>query len=105
MSAAPMARRFKAFSELKAIAGGGAGEQVDPPRLRIILDKRGRKGKVVTIILGLQHNPQTIEDVARELKVYCGAGGTVKGRTIEVQGDQRARVTEKLRSMNYFVTE
>ena len=94
-------RRFKQFSDLKAIAE----EHVDRPRIRIVLDRRGRKGKVVTLIVGIEHNPQTLEDIARELKQHCGAGGTVKGKTIEIQGDQRARVSQKLRSMNYFVTE
>ena len=52
---------------------------------------------------GLQHNPSTLEDIARILKQHCGAGGTVKEGTIEIQGDQRARVTEKLKELNYTV--
>ena len=67
------------------------------------IEKKGRKGKTVTIISGLQHNPDTMEDIARILKQHCGAGGTVKGKTIEIQGEQRERVTEKLSQMNYIV--
>ncbi len=71
--------------------------------VRVSVDAKGRKGKCVTIIEGLQHNPATLAEIARILKQYCGAGGTVKEGTIEIQGDQRERVAEKLREMNYVV--
>lgn len=71
--------------------------------VRVFLDTKGRKGKSVTIVSGLQHNPDVIEEIAKTLKQFCGAGGTVKGKEIEIQGDQRGRITEKLRSMNYVV--
>jgi translation initiation factor 1 len=71
--------------------------------LRVFIDRNGRKGKSVTIVAGLQHNPDTMEDIARTLKNYCGAGGTVKDGNIEIQGEQVARVKEKLLQMNYAV--
>ena len=71
--------------------------------VRILLDTSGRKGKSVTVISGLQHNPDTIEEIAKMLKQYCGAGGTVKNGSIEIQGDQREAVSKKLREMNYVV--
>ncbi len=71
--------------------------------VRVTLDTKGRKGKVVTIVEGLQHNPATMMEIARVLKQHCGAGGTVKEGRIEIQGDQRARVADKLREMNYGV--
>ena len=71
--------------------------------VRILLDTKGRKGKSVTIISGLQHNPATLDEIARILKQFCGAGGTVKDGNIEIQGDQRTRIAEKLREMNYLV--
>ena len=73
-------------------------------KVRVWLDTHGRKGKAVTVISGFQHNPETIEGIARVLKQYCGAGGTVKGKDIEIQGDQRKRVGEKLTALNYVVT-
>ena len=71
--------------------------------MSVLLEKKGRKGKAVTLVRGLQHNPATLEDIARILKKHCGAGGTVKDGDVEVQGDQRQKLTEKLRSMNYVV--
>ena len=72
-------------------------------KVRVWLDTQGRKGKTVTVISGLMHNPDTMEDLARALKQYCGAGGTVRDRNIEIQGDQRKRVEEKLKELNYVV--
>lgn len=71
--------------------------------LKLFLDTKGRKGKAVTIISGLQHNPATMEELAKTLKQQCGAGGTVKNGDIELQGDQRERAAEILRAMNYVV--
>jgi translation initiation factor 1 len=72
-------------------------------RVKIYLETGGRKGKTVTIVSGLMHNPATKEEIAGILKQYCGAGGTVKDGNIEIQGDQRKRVEEKLKEMNYVV--
>ncbi|MFI5251724.1 MAG: translation initiation factor [Bacteroidota bacterium] len=71
--------------------------------VRIRLEKKNRKGKTVTVISGFQHNPQTMEEIAKILKEYCGAGGTVKSLEIEIQGDQRKKTAEKLGAMNYIV--
>jgi len=92
-------RNSKKFNEtFNARPHNGKGKTVT-----VSLDTKGRKGKRVTIVSGLEHNPETIEGIARILKQYCGAGGTVKNATIEVQGDQRERVIEKLRALNYLV--
>ena len=71
--------------------------------IRLSLDTKGRKGKSVTLVSGLQHNPATMKEIAGILKEHCGTGGTVKDGTIELQGDQRERAGEKLRKMNYVV--
>ncbi|MDD8018685.1 MAG: translation initiation factor [Bacteroidota bacterium] len=92
-------RKIQSPTSFPKFKHDGKGESV-----RVFLDTKGRKGKSVTIVSGLQHNPMTMEDLARVLKQHCGAGGTVKERTIEIQGDQRERVTAKLREMNYNVT-
>ncbi len=71
--------------------------------VHVSLDMKGRKGKTVTLVIGLRHNPDMMNRIASILKQYCGAGGTVKDGAIEIQGDNRERVSEKLRSMNYVV--
>ena len=63
---------------------------------RVRLERQGRGGKVVTVVENLPGHPARIEEVGRTLKARCGAGGTVKGRVVEVQGDHRDRVVEAL---------
>lgn len=65
--------------------------------VKIKLDKSGRKGKTVTVIGPIPHNPQVIENMARDLKRLCGAGGTWYQKTIEIQGDHVEKVSEYLK--------
>ncbi len=71
--------------------------------VHIFLETKGRKGKTVTIVSGLQHNPTTMKEIASMLKEHSGTGGTVKDGNIELQGDQRRRATEELQKMRYLV--
>ncbi|MBI4429871.1 MAG: translation initiation factor [Ignavibacteriales bacterium] len=104
--------KLKSFSDLHRLLPDSAELRQGTPHrphdgkgrvVRLSLDTKGRKGKTVTLVLGLQHNPQTMREISRILKEHCGAGGTVKGGTIELQGDQRTRAAEELRKMNYVV--
>lgn len=71
--------------------------------IRVFIDKVRRRGKSVTVASEFQHNPQVIEKLATDLKQFCGAGGTVKGREIEIQGDHREKVAQKLRALGFVV--
>ncbi len=68
---------------------------------RIWRDSKRRKGKTVTVVGGLTHNPETFERLCTELKKLCGAGGTVKDNEIEIQGDHRERIATKLQTLGY----
>jgi translation initiation factor 1 len=101
-------QRFTDFSDLEKLLPDGAKPSQKPKghdgkgkSVRVFLDTKGRKGKTVTIVSGLQHNPQTMEEIAKMLKQFCGSGGTVKEGNIEIQGDQRTRVSQKLKELNY----
>ncbi len=75
-----------------------------PPKqqtARISRDRKGRGGKTVTVISGLQHDPATLEKLLRMLKQHCGAGGTLKGTDLEIQGDHREAVAAKLETLGY----
>lgn len=69
--------------------------------IRISLDKKGRKGKKVTLIKGLNTDLGIMEDLAKELKTKCGVGGSVKEDQIILQGDQRNPVKNYLQLKGY----
>ncbi len=66
-------------------------------------ERAGRGGKVVTVIHGLPGGAAAMASMAADLRRLCGAGGTVKDRVIEIQGDHRERVAERLGSLGYTV--
>jgi len=71
--------------------------------IRIVRDRSGRGGKVVTVIHGIPERGPTLDARASDLRRLCGAGGTVKGGVVEIQGDHRERVAERLRALGYTV--
>ena len=69
--------------------------------VRIFRDRGGRSGKVVTVIRGLP--APELEERASDLKRLCGAGGAVKDGTVEIQGDHREKIAERLRTLGHSV--
>ncbi len=82
-----------------AAAKGGPPKVPLTGPARVRLERQGRGGKVVTVVDNLPGHPARIEEIGKTLKARCGAGGTVKGRIVEVQGDHRDRVVEVLLSL------
>ena len=70
---------------------------------RVWRDSKQRKGKTVTVVGGLHHNPQTLEKLCADLKKHCGAGGTVKDGEIEIQGDHREKAAAYLQKQGYRI--
>jgi translation initiation factor 1 len=70
--------------------------------IRIVRERGGRGGKVVTVVHGLPSGAQLLT-CAAELKRLCGAGGAVKGDTLEIQGDHRERLAAWLRERGHMV--
>ncbi len=62
---------------------------------------KGRGGKTVTVISGLQLKPEDLKDLSKQLKQVCGTGGTVKDGDIEIQGDHREKIATKLKALGY----
>ena len=87
-----------------APASGPATPRVpDDGVVRLFRDRGGRGGKTVTVIRGLRERGAALERRAAELKRLCGAGGAVKDDAVEIQGDHRERIAERLRALGYTV--
>lgn len=71
--------------------------------VRLFRDRGGRNGKTVTVIHGLPERGPALDARLSELKRLCGAGGTVKDGVVEIQGDHRERLAERLRNLGYTV--
>ncbi len=69
--------------------------------VRVGREVAGRAGKGVSVIQGLPLGPTEMEALASRLKRLCGAGGAVKDRVIEIQGDHRDRLVAELRKLGY----
>lgn len=71
-------------------------------RLKVRLDKR-KRGKLMTVISGFSCSQVQMQRVLTELKDQCGAGGTIDGSNVEIQGDHVRRAVDLLKSMRYRV--
>jgi translation initiation factor 1 len=101
------------FSELNLVysTDGGKVEKTKPKQtppesdgiVRLHRETKGRKGKGVTLIKGLQLDEPAIKALAKEIKKRTGCGGTVKDFVIEIQTDQREIIKTVLEKQGYQV--
>lgn len=61
-------------------------------KLRIRLETKHRAGKAVTLITGFIGKEEDLEKLGKQLKNFCGTGGSAKDAEIIIQGDQRLKI-------------
>ena len=72
--------------------------EVSGGSVKIQREKKGRRGKTVTVIYGLSGN---LKELQRELQKHCGTGGSSKNGCIEIQGDQGPKIKTYLEQKGF----
>jgi translation initiation factor 1 len=70
---------------------------------KLRMEKKGRGGKMVTVVDGLPRNETFLKELAQELKRTCGTGGTITDAGIELHGDLRERLRAVLAQKGFVV--
>jgi translation initiation factor 1 len=95
----------EAAKRLRQEGATDAQADQDPSKqtIRVVIDRKRRAGKSVTIASGFHLKAESLADLAASLKKRCGAGGTAGDGEIEIQGDHVARVAAELERLGYKV--
>ena len=70
-------------------------------KLKIKLETKQRGGKAVSLITGFIGKEEDLEVLGKNLKNFCGTGGSVKDREVIIQGDQRDKILQWLIKSGY----
>ena len=71
-------------------------------KARVSVEKR-KHGRTMTVVRGLSPEKNDLEALLKRLKSACGAGGTIDGDVLEIQGNQPERVRQELAKIGYRV--
>ena len=71
-------------------------------KINISKQKKGKKGKTITLIKGLGiRNETEVKILLKKMKVFCGTGGTLIGEDIQLQGDMVNKSIKFLRNEGF----
>ncbi|MGF1569240.1 MAG: translation initiation factor [Nodosilinea sp.] len=94
---------YREFGPVDPMARAVPDRPPSQQNLRVQVSRKGRGGKTVTVVSGFQHRPDTLTQLAKQLKAQCGSGGSAKADTVEIQGDHAQTLVELLAAKGYQV--
>ena len=74
-----------------------------PSEQKVIVrhDRKGRGGKSVTVVDGIQLPQNEMHSLLKQLKAKLGTGGAIKDSSIEIQGEHCDKIMAGLEKMGY----
>jgi translation initiation factor 1 len=78
---------------------------VQQQKLRVMRDRKQRKGKEVTLVTAFVGTEEDLKDLGKTLKSKCGVGGSTKDNEIILQGNWVEKIVELLKGMGYSQTK
>ena len=78
-------------------------EEFEKLHFELHFSKKGRSGKIVTIVRGIDIDKDTLEDISKKLKRKLSVGGSIKDGEIIIQGNNRDKIKEILLKMGHSV--
>ena len=77
-------------------------EEVAKEEARLKVEIQRRKwGKFYTVLKGFDPKEFNLKDIAVKLKTKLACGGTVKGNTIELQGNHQHRILDLMEDIGF----
>lgn len=73
-------------------------------KLKLVLDTKHRAGKTVTLVENFIGTDEDLEKLCKQLKNYCGTGGSSKDGIIIIQGDNREKILQWFLKNSYTQT-
>ena len=78
-------------------------EEFEKLHFELHFSKKGRSGKIVTIVRGIDIDKDTLEDISKKLKRKLSVGGSIKDGEIIIQGNNRDKIKEILLKTGHSV--